>query len=221
MIVGVGAAHFLYPPFPANVPHTGGVRQKDTVENQPDKNTRLRFPFIPTTARHSQPLSLPKITSPAHSLHTRCWTAAAAIANDEVTADSPNPSREPRDLERSSTVNLVKYITGEVTHLMKKQLELAKVRKKVCLKSDLFRIGGLAIAGVLGLCTLNLLLVSVVFSLASTVPGWLAGLMVSVTALFASGLITWIAWHKRVHSPIERTEHAGKDDGQWKRESTL
>jgi uncharacterized membrane protein YqjE len=172
------------------------------VESQPGPNNRLDPPSPPPVAEHRQP------RAPG-------GPPAADVATADETTQTANV---PIDVERLSTVDLVKHITSEVTHLMKKQIELAKVEVKADLKSELFMVGGLAIAGVLGLCTLNLLLVTVVFALAGVMSGWLAGLVVSGATLLAGSVLAWVAWRKRVHSPLERTQRTIKDDVQWTRE---
>jgi uncharacterized membrane protein YqjE len=127
----------------------------------------------------------------------------------------------PIAVDELSTVDLVKHISSEVGHLAKKQIELAKTELKADLKSELLMVGGLSVAGILGICTLNLLLVTVVFGLATVLPGWQAGLIVSGATLVAASVTGWLAWSKRVQTPLERTQRTVKDNLQWTRERVV
>lgn len=122
------------------------------------------------------------------------------------------PFAPPRDL---STVELVKQITSEVGHLAQKQIELAKAELKADLKSEATMVGGLSLAAVGGICTLNLLLVAGVLALATVVGGWVAGLIVSGITLLATVIVAVIAWGKRVRSPMARTRRTLREDVQW------
>jgi hypothetical protein len=62
--------------------------------------------------------------------------------------------------EALSTVDLVKEIAGQVAHLATKQIELAKVELKADLKSEAATVGGLGIAAVCSIATVNLLLMT-------------------------------------------------------------
>jgi len=117
-----------------------------------------------------------------------------------------------------STVELVKQITAEVTLLASKQIELAKTELKEDLKTEAIAIGGLFVAALAGICTINLLLVTAVFALATTMPGWTAGLLVSGITLAATASIAWLAWSKRVRKPMARTKRTLKDGVQWTKE---
>jgi hypothetical protein len=117
-----------------------------------------------------------------------------------------------------STVELVKHITSEVGHLAQKQIELAKAELKADLKSEALMVGGLSLAVLTGLCTVNLLLVTVVLALATVLPGWQAGLVVSGVTLLTTAVVAAIAWSKRVRSPMARTKRTLQEDVQWTRE---
>jgi uncharacterized membrane protein YqjE len=121
-------------------------------------------------------------------------------------------------VQNLSTVELVKEITAEVTRLASKQIELAKTELKEDIKTEAIAIGGLSIAALAGICTINLLLVTAVFALATTMPGWAAGLVVSGITLAATASIAWLAWSKRVRKPMARTQRTLKDDVQWTKE---
>jgi hypothetical protein len=117
-----------------------------------------------------------------------------------------------------STVELVKQITNEVGRLAQKQIELAKAELKADLKSEAIMVGGLSLAAVGALCTLNLLLVTGVLALATLLPGWQAGLIVSGAVLLVTVVVAAVAWGKRVRSPMARTKRTLREDVQWTRE---
>jgi hypothetical protein len=149
----------------------------------------------------------------------------AAAANQGGPAVAPASSRSTvpttasaPDLQDLSTVELVKQITAEVGHLAQKQIQLAKAELKSDLKSEAVMVGGLSVAAVAGLCTLNLLLVTAIFALSLVLPGWGAGLIVSGSTLVIAGVIALVAWSKRVRSPMARTKRTLREDVQWTKE---
>ncbi len=123
-----------------------------------------------------------------------------------------------RSPEQLSTVELVKQITTEVGRLARKQVELVKTELKADVRAEAWAIGGLSLAALGALCTVSLLLVTVVLALAQWMAGWLAGLVVSAATLAATGLTAWLAWNRRVRSPLARTQRTLKEDVQWTKE---
>lgn len=117
-----------------------------------------------------------------------------------------------------STIELVKQITSDVSHLAQKQVELAKAELKADLKSEVVMVGGLSVAAATALCTLNLLLVTVVLALTTVMPGWQAGLLVSAATLVVTAVVALLAWSKRVRSPMARTKRTLREDVQWTKE---
>lgn len=139
-----------------------------------------------------------------------------------VVASAESPSTGDTGLAKSvqdlSTVELVRQITAEVTLLVKKEIELAKTEVKANLKAEAVMLGGLSIAALAGLCTVNLLLVTATFALALLLPAWGAGLIVSGILMLATAVIALLFWNKRVRNPLERTRRTLKDDLRWTRE---
>jgi uncharacterized membrane protein YqjE len=133
-----------------------------------------------------------------------------AVNQDELKAT--DKSESAHDL---STVELVRKITAEVSHLVQKQFELAKTELKEDVKSEATMVGGLGLAAFAASTTVTLLLVTIVFALAQAMPGWAAGLLVSGCTMAASAIIGWLAWRKRVRSPLARTQRTLHDDVQW------
>ncbi|MEP6651755.1 MAG: phage holin family protein [Myxococcales bacterium] len=130
-------------------------------------------------------------------------------------APTPTLGRQARDL---STVELVKEITAEVGLLAQKQIELAKAELKADLRAEAATVGGLGVAALAALATVNLLLVTLVLALAQTMRPWLAGLLVSALTLVVAGIVALISWNKRVRSPLERTRRTVKEDVQFTKE---
>ena len=122
------------------------------------------------------------------------------------------------DEKDMSTVELVKQITHQVGDLAKKQIELAKTELRADVRTEIGTIGGLAVAAAAGLITLPLLLVTVIFALARTLPGWAAGLIVSGFMLGVALIAGLISWGHRVRSPLARTRRSLKDDIQFTKE---
>lgn len=132
-----------------------------------------------------------------------------ATATTELEA---TPSESVHEL---STVGLIKEITTEVGRLASKQIELATTELKANLKTEAIAIGGLSIAALAGIFTINLLLLTAVLGLSTIMPGWAAGLVVSGIALVATMGIAGLAWSKRVRKPMDRTQRTLKEDVQW------
>lgn len=140
---------------------------------------------------------------------------AHPVSTSEAVMQPPTAGRQARDL---STMELVKEITGEVGRLAQKQIELAKVELKADLKAEATTIGGLGVAALAALGTLNMLLVTLVLVLAQWMPAWAAGLIVSGFTLLVAGVVALISWNKRVKSPMARTRRAVKEDVQFTKE---
>ena len=191
------------------------------VENQPDPKNHLRIPLPPVMGKRSEAPRVPVVPTPVvpSAATSTPASVAAASASATAAADVPLvPPGGPLPVEQLSTVDLIKHITTEVGHLVGKQIELAKMEVKADLKREAVMVGGLSVAAIAGLCTLNLLLVTVVLALATVLPGWLAGLIVSGGTLLATGGIAWLAWSNRVASPLARTQRTLKEDVQWTKE---
>jgi hypothetical protein len=164
--------------------------------------------IVSSTAKQNHSVMESATTNPA----SNPARTNAAVAPDNRT------SEPPASVEELSTVELVKHITSEVGHLAQKQIELAKAELKADLKSEAMLVGGLSVAAVTGLCTVNLLLVTVVLALSTVLPGWVAGLIVSGATLLTTAVVAAIAWSKRVRSPMARTKRTLQEDVQWTRE---
>ena len=110
---------------------------------------------------------------------------------------------------------LIGEIRDQVALLVRKQIELAKTELRSDLRAEVMMAGGLGLAAIGAVITVNLLLVTVVFALARVMPGWCAGLVVSGVVLLASGAAALFGWSRRIRSPLHRTRESIKEDIQW------
>jgi hypothetical protein len=121
----------------------------------------------------------------------------------------------PRDL---STGELIKQISEEVSQLAQKQIELAKAELGANLRDEARMLGGLGVAGVGGLVTLNLVFMSAVLALGQVMPGWAAGLVMAAAVGLTTAIGGRLAWRKRVREPFARTRRTiGEDVDSVKR----
>jgi len=120
--------------------------------------------------------------------------------------------------ESLSTIELIKAITNDVERLVKAQLALAKAEVKADLASEGKMVAGLGVAAVAGLLALNLLFVTAILALATVLPAWVAGLVVSGAVLLVAAIAGIIGWGKRVRHPLARTRHEIQEDVKWTKE---
>lgn len=189
---------------PENSPHSNHwpralyarvIHQEDLVKNHPEPNHH----FVGDAHAGT--------TAPAVAAPMPVEPAAARVTQEQRLSAA--------DL---STVELVKQITSDMRQLVQKEVELGKTELEADLKAEAVTVGGLSAAAVGGLCTLNLLLVTVVLALSLVLRGWLAGLIVSGAMLLIAAAVATVAWRKRVRSPLARTQRTLKEDVQWTRE---
>lgn len=113
---------------------------------------------------------------------------------------------------------LVGEITGEVTLLAKKQIELVKAELKADLKTEMKMVGGLSLAALTALAAINMLFVTVILALAQVMPAWGAGLVVAGALLGVAAIFALVGWQKRVRAPLAKTRETLKEDVEWTRE---
>ena len=122
----------------------------------------------------------------------------------------------PRPYSETPTPALVSRLVQDTKQLVQAEVELAKTELKKDLKRELHMVEGFGIAAICALCTLNLLLVSVVFALAqSAMPGWAAALLVAACVLAVGTAAGLIGWALRAKQPFEMTRKTLKEDVQW------
>ena len=117
-----------------------------------------------------------------------------------------------------STRELLADITGKLSVLVKKEVELATTEVKADFQKELSMIKALAAAVVAGLLGLNMLLVAAVFGLALKMPGWIAALVVAGVVLFIAIVLGSIGWSRRVTNPLAMTRKTLKEDVHWAKE---
>jgi hypothetical protein len=134
----------------------------------------------------------------------------------EVDMKAALPPRDPtRDL---SLRELITGITEKITLLAKKEAELATTEVKADLGSELSTAKGLAIAVLAGILGLNMLLVALVLTLATVMPGWLAAALIGAGLLVIGGIVGYVSWTGRVTSPLSVTRKTIKETAQWAKE---
>jgi uncharacterized membrane protein YqjE len=152
-------------------------------------------------------------------LHAEATNQGVAMSRTE-----DEPKVLPVDAEGAtnlSTKELLGQILSEATTLVRKEVELARTELAADLKAEFAMAKALGVGAVLGLCGLNLALVTVVLALALVMPGWAAGLLVTGVVLAAAAVVAAVGWRHRVRNPLERTRKHLKEDVQWMKERVV
>ena len=123
--------------------------------------------------------------------------------------------RKPADL---STVELVKAIAGEVTHLGKEHIALARSELEANVRSEVKVASGLGVAAVGGIITLTLFLVTAILGLATVMPAWAAGLAVSGFMLLVVAIVAGVSWSRRLRTPLAHTRHELSENVRFTKE---
>jgi hypothetical protein len=135
------------------------------------------------------------------------------------TGPTSGPGGNRSELESSSTAGLISELVTQAGVLARKEIELAKRELHEDLRREAVAAGQLGIAGVAGILTLNLLLVTAVLALTRAMPGWVAGLLISAATLIVAVAMGISGWRRIKRPPLERTRRTLKDDAQWAKES--
>jgi hypothetical protein len=117
-----------------------------------------------------------------------------------------------------STRELIGEITGKAALLARKEAELARAEIRADLRSELAMAKGFGAALVAGLTALNMLLMALVFGLATRMPGWLAALIVGGVLLAIGAIVGYVSWTRRVTTPLALTRKTLKEALQWAKE---
>jgi hypothetical protein len=104
--------------------------------------------------------------------------------------------------------------------LARKEIELAQVEARQQLRAEIKMAGGLGVAGVCGLLTLQLLLVAVAFALmeGDVLPGWAAALLLAAVVLAIGTAAGLWGWARRVRRPLEATRGSLRQSVRWVKE---
>jgi uncharacterized membrane protein YqjE len=111
----------------------------------------------------------------------------------------------PNNPAALSTKELVKALLGDVTELVKTEVELARTELKRDLKTEAGMAAGLGAGALLAYAGIVMLFVTVVLALGAVMPAWGAGLLVTGLLFAAAAASSAIGWAKRVRHPLERT----------------
>jgi len=114
--------------------------------------------------------------------------------------------------------DLLGEITGKVTLLAKKEVELARTELGADLASELAMGKGLAVAAVMGILGVNMLLVAAAFALAVYLPAWLAAVLIGAVLVVMAGILGYVSWMRRVTEPLVATRKTLREDAQWAKE---
>jgi hypothetical protein len=142
----------------------------------------------------------------------------------ELPPEAEDVSREANQVpgsaspESLSTFELMRAITNDVERLVKTQIALAKAEVRADLSNEGKMVAGLGVAAVAGLLAVNLLFVTLILVLATVLPPWVAGLVVSGAVLLVAAIAGVVGWGKRVRHPMARTRHEIQEDVKWTKE---
>jgi hypothetical protein len=146
-------------------------------------------------------------------------TADAFETNESTEEAHMTQERTSGEEARTLSVGtLIHEIMGKVTLLAKKEIELAKVEVKADLESELATAKGLAFAALVTELGLSMLLVALVFALATVMPGWLAGLLLGGGLTVIGAVLGYVSWTRRVTTPLALTRKTIREDTQWVKE---
>lgn len=110
---------------------------------------------------------------------------------------------------------LLSRITDGVKLVASKEADLAKAELQSNLKAGVGTVRSLGIAAACGLLGLNMLLVALVFALATVVEPWTSALIVAAALLAVGAVVFSVGWSHRLKNPLEATRASLKEDVQW------
>jgi uncharacterized membrane protein YqjE len=124
------------------------------------------------------------------------------------------PTQDPAD---RSLGDLVKFVSEDLSHLVRSEIRLAQVEVTQKAKGLGAGIGAFGAAGVLALFGVGLLLTTAVLALSLVLPAWLAALIVTVVVFVIAGIAALLG-KKKVNEagpPVPtRAVESVKDDVQ-------
>jgi uncharacterized membrane protein YqjE len=113
---------------------------------------------------------------------------------------------------------LISEITGKVSLLAHKEIELAKAELRDDLKAQLGTVKAFGIAAILALVGLNVLVMAGVLALGLKIPSWLAALIVGGVLLVTAAILAYVGWQRMVKNPLALTRQTLKEDVRWVKE---
>ena len=136
-------------------------------------------------------------------------------ASPRAVIPTPSAQTERARARDLSIRDLVADITGKVSLLITKEVELARAEMKANLQAELWMLKTVAAGVVIGLSSLSALLVAVIFALAIKMPGWVAALAVGSVLLIVAATLGFIGWRRHVTAPLAMTRKTLREDAQW------
>jgi uncharacterized membrane protein YqjE len=122
------------------------------------------------------------------------------------------------ELQERPTGDLVKQLSEQISILVRKELELAKLELSDKAKSAGVAGGMFGGAGMLGFYAFGALTACVIWALSTAVAGWLAALIVAVVYAVAAGVLALQGKNKvKTATPPmpEQTVDSVKEDVRW------
>ena len=105
---------------------------------------------------------------------------------------------------------LWKTLMSDATELVKTEVALAKSELRRDLKQEATMAAGIGAGALLAYAGIVLVFVTVALALATVMPGWAAGLVVTGLLFAAAAAAGAIGWTRRVRNPLERTRREAK-----------
>jgi hypothetical protein len=139
-------------------------------------------------------------------------------ANGSRAEEVPMTPRTVASARSLSNRELIGQITAKASLLAKKEIDLAKAEIRADLQAQVGMAKAFGIAAIAALLGVNLLLVAVVLALATSLPGWIAALIVGGVMLAIGAVMGYIAWRRLVTNPLALTRQTLKEDMRWVKE---
>jgi uncharacterized membrane protein YqjE len=130
-------------------------------------------------------------------------------------ASAPSVKAARETVRQLSITELLGEIGPEIKTLIEQEIALAKAELKNDMQRELAMAKMMGIAALLSIFGVAMLFVTAAFALATTIPAWLAALIVAGVLLIAAGAMAVAGWSKRVKKPLGTTQKTIKEDIQW------
>lgn len=117
-----------------------------------------------------------------------------------------------------SNRELIGQITAKASLLARKEIDLAKAEMRADLQAQVGMVKAFGIAAIAALLGVNLLLVAVVLALATSLPGWVAALIIGGIVLASGAVMGYVGRRRMVTNPLALTRQTLKEDMRWVKE---
>lgn len=118
-------------------------------------------------------------------------------------------------LHERPTTELVRDAAHKASLLVAKEIDLARTELQNDMAAEIAMVKRMAVAGIAGIATIDMLLVAAVFALLPYMAGWLAALVVAGVTLVVAIVAGLIGWRLHVARPLARTRKTLVEDVQW------